>query len=316
MTEQLTPPSTTRPSNRRHPLAVAFLGLGAMGMPMSRRLADAHDVVVFDVDEDRRDTLVSAGARSAESPAGAAYGADVLVLAVRNQDHVEAALFGPEGAAAVLRPGSVVLLTSTVGPDFARQTAERLAQIGVGMLDAPVSGGPARAELGDLLITVGGQSDVVDRCRPVLDRLASTVAHIGPRPGDGQAMKVVNQLLCGVHIAAAAEALALARGLGLDTAAALDVLGRGAAASFMLADRGPRMLDPDPSGPVRSRLDLFVKDMGIVTNIAGDVGVSTPVAAAAEQLFLLGQRAGLSARDDSSIVTLLSPTRSNSDDQS
>jgi 3-hydroxyisobutyrate dehydrogenase len=306
MTEQL----TTRPSAPTRQLTVGFIGLGAMGMPMSHRLVAAHDVVVYDVDQVRRSELVHAGATSADSPAEAAREAHILVLAVRTQEQVEAALFGPTGAVSALRPGAVVLLTSTVGPDAARQTAARLAQADVALLDAPVSGGPGRAAHGDLLITVGGPSDAVELCRPVLNRLASTVAHIGPRPGDGQAMKAVNQLLCGIHIAAAAEAIALARGLGLDAAKALDVLGHGAAASFMLADRGPRMIEvDDPVRPVRSRLDLFVKDMGIVTAIARSVGVPTPVAGAAEQLYLLGQSAGLNACDDSSIVTVLTPSR-------
>jgi len=123
-------------------------------------------------------------------------------------------------------------------------------------------------------------------------------------------MKTVNQLLCGVHIAAAAEALALARALGLDPAAALETLGAGAAASFMLGDRGPRMLQAYDEGgaEVRSRLDIFVKDMGIVTSAARGVGVSTPVAAAAEQVYLMGQAYGLAGRDDSSVITVLAPT--------
>jgi 3-hydroxyisobutyrate dehydrogenase len=124
---------------------------------------------------------------------------------------------------------------------------------------------------------VGAPDDVLARCRPVLDRIASVVAHVGPQPGDGQAMKVVNQLLCGVHIAAAAEAIALARSLGLDPEVALGVLSEGAAASFMLADRGPRMIaDHRSTGPVRSRLDIFVKDMGIVGQIARAAAMPTP----------------------------------------
>jgi 3-hydroxyisobutyrate dehydrogenase len=140
--------------------------------------------------------------------------------------------------------------------------------------------------------------------------MASTLKRVGPRPGDGQCMKTVNQLLCGVHIAAAAEALALARALGLDPAAALETLGAGAAASFMLGDRGPRMLRAYDEGgaEVRSRLDIFVKDMGIVTTAARGVGVSTPLAAAAEQVYLLGQAHGMAACDDSSVITVLAPT--------
>lgn len=145
----------------------------------------------------------------------------------------------------------------------------------------------------------------------MLERLASTVQLIGGRPGDGQAMKTVNQLLCGVHIAAAAEALALARALGLDLELALRTLGAGAASSFMLGNRGPRMLQAyqdEGEGPeVRSRLDIFVKDLGIVSAAARSVSLATPVAAAAEQLYLLGKRQGLSGSDDSTLVRVLDP---------
>ncbi|MEU6350708.1 NAD-binding protein [Streptomyces sp. NPDC047072] len=133
---------------------------------------------------------------------------------------------------------------------------------------------------------------------------------VGPRPGDGQAMKAVNQLLAGVHIAAAAEAIALARGLGLDPGTVVESLKHGAAGSFMFADRGPRMVQAYEDGgevEVKSRLDIFVKDMGIVTGIARNAHVPVPLAAAAEQLYLLGEGAGLAARDDSSVVTVLSP---------
>jgi 3-hydroxyisobutyrate dehydrogenase len=287
-------------------LTVGFLGLGAMGTPMCKQLVAHHDVTVFDVLPDRCAEQAEAGAKIGQTPAAVAAGADVLVLAVRDQGQLDATLFGGSGAAAALPAGATVLLTSTVGPDVARRAADRLAEHGVALLDAPVSGGPGRAATGQLVIMVGGPAEVVAHCRPVLDRLGSTVAHVGPRVGDGQAMKAVNQLLCGVHIAAAAEAVALAQTLGLDPATALEVLTRGAASSFMLGDRGPRMLTAeDPSTPVRSRLDIFVKDMGIVNQIARAAHLPAPVAAAAEQLFLLGERKGLGARDDSSVVTVL-----------
>ncbi len=221
---------------------------------------------------------------------------------------MDAALFDVDGVAETLRPGGIVVLTSTVGPDAARATANRLAERGIGLVDAPVSGGPARAGTGDLLIVVGAGETDLAASRPLLDQLASTLTVVGPNPGDGQALKAINQLLAGVHIAAAAEAVALARGLGLDPAVVIDALAKGAAGSFMLADRGPRMLQAyDGGAEVRSRLDIFVKDMGIVSGIAKDAHIPVPLAAAAHQLYLLGERAGLGAADDSSIVTLLSP---------
>jgi 3-hydroxyisobutyrate dehydrogenase len=292
----------------------AVIGLGAMGLPMARRLAGELPVSVYDIAADRRVAIAaSEGARDAASPAEAARDADVVVLAVRDQAQVEGALFGENGAAETLRPGAVVILTSTVGPEAARSTAQRLAERGVLTVDAPVSGGPVRAGNGDLLIVVGAEDAALKTARPVLDLLASTLTVVGPRPGDGQAMKAVNQLLAGVHIAAAAEAIALARELGLDPGTVVDTLKHGAAGSFMFADRGPRMVQTYEEGPepeVKSRLDIFVKDMGIVTGIAKDAHVPVPLAAAAEQLYLLGERAGLGARDDSSVVTVLSPKSS------
>lgn len=288
----------------------AVIGLGAMGLPMARRLAAVLPVTVFDIAAERRALVTAEGASEADTPAGAARDADVVLLAVRDQAQVDAALFGENGAADVLRPGAVVVLTSTVGPDAARATAARLAEQDVHLVDAPVSGGPTRAGNGDLLIVVGADAEARGLAAPVLDRLAGTLTVIGERPGDGQSLKAINQLLAGVHIAAAAEAVALSRGLGLDPETVIDSLSQGAAGSFMFGDRGPRMAQAYEEGvevEVRSRLDIFVKDMGIVNGVARSAHVPVPLAAAAEQLYLLGERAGLAARDDSSVVTLLSP---------
>lgn len=140
--------------------------------------------------------------------------------------------------AALLPPGSVILLTSTVGIDVVRDVAGLLGEQDLLLVDAPVSGGPVRAGSGDLLVAVGADDAAYEKALPVLTAMASTLSRVGTRPGDGQCMKTVNQLLCGVHIVAAAEALALARALGLDPTSALETLGAGAAAAFILADRG------------------------------------------------------------------------------
>lgn len=289
---------------------VAVLGLGAMGLPMATRLADSLPVRVFDVAPERVAEAARAGARAAASPAEAVADADVVVIGVRDAAQLEAALFGSTGAAPSLQPGAVVLLTSTVGRDVARAVADRLSDGGVDLLDAPVSGGPVRAGTGELSIMVGAAPEVVERARPVLDRLSTATYVVGPHPGDGQTMKTVNQLLCGIHTAAAGEAVALAAALGLDLDTVLEVLGSGAAASFMLADRGPRMVAQLAAGegpPLRSRLDVISKDMGIVHRLCRDAGVPAPVAAAAEQTYLLAHARGLDAEDDSVVVTLASP---------
>ena len=286
---------------------VAVLGLGAMGLPMATHLARDHEVIAFDVSPERLKMAELAGVRPAASPAQACADADVVLIGVRDAAQLERALFGPLGAAETLAAESVVILTSTVGRDAVRDAADRLEEQGVLLIDAPVSGGPVRAGKGDLLIMVSAGPAALDRGRSVLEALSSTLTVAGPRVGDGQMLKTVNQLLCGVHTAAAAEALALAHALGLDLDSTLEVLGKGAAASFMLSDRGPRIAQQlTGSRPeLRSRLDVISKDMGIVTRLAREAKVATPVAGAAEHLFLLGEALGFAADDDSVIATAL-----------
>lgn len=287
---------------------VAVIGLGAMGLPMATHLATAFTVTGFDPFEPRRELAAEGGVTPAATPSEASREADIALLSVRDQAQAEAALFGADGVLESLRPGAAVILTSTIGPDGARDLADRLSAAGYALVDAPISGGPVRAGQGDLLIVVGAGDSALAATRPVLEHLASTLTIVGPRPGDGQALKTINQLLAGVHIAAAAEAIALARGLGLDPEVVIAALSQGAAGSFMFADRGPRMLQAYTGGAeVKSRVDIFVKDMGIVTSVGRSAHVPLPLAAAAQQLYLIAEAAGLGAADDSSVVTVLSP---------
>jgi len=309
------------PDNRSAPTdgpVVAVLGLGAMGLPMTARLAGAHTVRAFDPVLERRELAEAAGAGTASTPAAAAAGADVVVVAVRDAGQTRQALLGDGsdaaggsgGAAGAMAPGGTVVLTSTIGRDAVVQLAAELAGLGIAVVDAPVSGGAVRAEAGDLLIMVGAPDEAYGRTAAVLHRLGSSVFRAGSRVGDGQVLKTVNQLLCGVHTAAAAEALALAARLGLDLDRTVEVLGSGAASSFMLADRGPRMAAQLQSGspPLRSRMDIIDKDMGLVAELARSVGVPVPVAAAAGQLWATAMANGLSADDDSALVRLLLPS--------
>ena len=287
---------------------VAVVGLGAMGLPMAIHLATRFTVTGFDPFAPRRELAAEGGVSAEATPAAASSRADMALLSVRDHAQAETALFGPDGVTQSLRPGSPVILTSTVGPDAARELADKLDEAGYPLVDAPISGGPVRAGSGDLLIVVGATADALADTRPVLEHLASTLTIVGPRPGDGQALKTINQLLAGVHIAAAAEAIALARGVGLDPAVVIDALSQGAAGSFMFSDRGPRMLQAYTGGAeVKSRVDIFVKDMGIVTSVGRSSHVPLPLAAAAQQLYLIAEAAGMGAQDDSSVVTILSP---------
>ncbi|MEX0152994.1 MULTISPECIES: NAD(P)-dependent oxidoreductase [Microbacterium] len=290
---------------------VTVLGLGAMGLPMATRLATGLTVHGFDIAEARLRLAEEQGVTPFPSAREAVADADAVLLAVRDQYQLDDVLFGDTGIATALRPGSVVILTSTVGTAGIRPVAERLAADGIDLVDAPLSGGPVRAGQGDLLIVVGATPAAREKAAPVLELLASTLTVVGDNAGDGQALKTVNQLLCGVHIAAAGEALALADALGLDPEKTLEALMGGAAASFMLGNRGPRMLQAydEEGAEVLSALDIFVKDMGIVGDAARRVGLPTPVAAAAEQLYLTGRSQGLGSRDDSSVIRAVAPER-------
>lgn len=290
---------------------VAVIGLGAMGLPMATRLAERFEVRGFDIAPERLALASERGVATAASTAEAVSGAQAVLVAVRTGAQLDALLFGEDGLAGHLSDGAVVILTSTVGADGIAETAARLAEHGAQLVDAPLSGGPVRAGEGDLLVVVGAAPEALETVRPVLDQLASTLSIVGDRPGDGQALKTVNQLLCGVHIAAAAEALALADALGLDRERTLEALTAGAANSFMLGNRGPRALQAYDEGgaEVLSRLDIFVKDLGIVGEAARRAHLSTPVAAAAEQLFLLGEAQGLAAEDDSAVIRVVAPAR-------
>ena len=280
--------------------AVGWIGLGAMGAPMAACVARAGLAVsAYDIDTERAESLGVPGLTAAPSAAAAASDADILVLMVATEDQVEAVF--DDGVFDALRPGAIVVVMATVGPAAVAGWAERLASRDVALVDAPVSGGVARAGEGDLLVMVSGDDAAVTRCREVLDAIAREAPDVGLTPGDGQKVKLVNQLLCGVHIAAAGEALAFAEALGLDPAACLEVIRHGAAASFMLEDRGPRMTTGDFE-PARSALDIFVKDMGLVQSAAREASFPAPLAATAEQAYLAGRRAGLGRLDDASVI--------------
>ncbi len=290
-------------------MRVGWLGLGAMGAPMAGCVARAgHLVTAYDVAAGRAAALAAGGIGAADSIDGAVRDAGIVVIMVATPDQVDEVLFGPGGAAGVLAAGPVVMIMATVGPEVVAGAAARLGRVGIAVVDAPVSGGVRRAADGDLLIMVSGADDAVGRARPVLDALARSAPVVGPAPGDGQRMKLVNQLLCGVHIAAAAEALAFAESLGLAPAECWRVLRDGAAASFMFEDRGARMISGEFRDP-RSALDIFVKDMGLVSAAAAHAGAAAPLTAAARRLYEEGHERGLGRLDDAALIEVLRQDR-------
>ncbi len=280
-----------------------WLGLGAMGEPMMRVAARAGlEIVGFDVNPAKRG-MTEPNFTFVESAAAAATGADVLVVMVTSAAQVESVLFGDDAAADSLSSGAVVLIMSTVGPGAIVDWAARLEPRGVTVVDAPVSGGVSRAVTGDLLVMVGGDEFAVARVRPMFDAVATVAPLVGPNVGDGQRIKLVNQVLCGIHIAAAGEALAFAEALDLDPRTAWDIIQSGAATSFVFSDRGARMVSGEFED-VRSALDIWVKDMALVGDAAAALGYSSPLASLTRQLFVAGSAAGLGQLDDSAIIEL------------
>jgi L-threonate 2-dehydrogenase len=279
---------------------IGFIGLGAMGLPMARNLATAgYAVRGFDVRSAAVDALAETGAARAGTAAEAARGADVLVLMVVNAAQAEAALF-EGGALEALGPDGIVVLMATCPPGVVGAIAERVTAAGRRFVDAPVSGGVVGASGAKLTIMAACPSETLAAVKPVLSALGDKVFHVGETPGQGAVAKTLNQLLCGVHITAAAEAFSLAQRVGVDPAVMLEILGGSAASSWMLKDRGPRMLQTDP--PVTSAVDIFVKDLGIVLEAGREAKAALPLAAAAHQMFLAASGQGAGAADDSQVL--------------
>ena len=286
---------------------IGWIGLGAMGGPMAAVIAKDHEVVAFDIDPQAAARLAVHGVIAAGTVGETAAGAEILVVMVATEHQVEMVLFGESGAAAGLAVGAVVIVMATVGPAPMVVWAARLRERGVGLVDAPVSGGVARAGLGDLLVMVSGAPADLERVSGVLAARSRSAPIVGSEPGDGQKVKLVNQLLCGIHIAAAGEALAFAESLGLDARACWEVVRGGAAASFMLDDRGERMLDGEFDVP-KSAVDIFVKDMGLVVAAAAEAGARTPLSTTAQALYANAQLHGLGRKDDSVMIDVLRST--------
>lgn len=280
---------------------VSFIGVGAIGLPMAKRLIPHCNVTVFDLATERVNELVQLGASSAESAAKAAAASEIVIIMVATPDQLERAVFGPDGAAEGFRTGATAVIMSSVGIESVTSVADRLNEQRVRVVDAPVTGGVVRAVTGELTILTSGADEDIKRVTPVLEHLGTNLARSGDRVGDGQAVKLVNQLLCSVHLAVAGEALNFAKQLGLDPEAVLKTVGAGAAASFMLNDRGPRMLSAEEPA-VLSAVDIFVKDSTLVKEAAARVGAEVPILEEANAKFRAVSEAGFGRLDDSAVI--------------
>ncbi|MBY3595089.1 L-threonate dehydrogenase [Rhizobium bangladeshense] len=281
----------------------AVIGLGSMGKGMALSMKRAGlDVVGYDIMPGAVDRFVAEGGRGAASPADAAADADIVVSVVVNGAQTESVLFGPQGIAATMKADAVFISSATMDPAVARNLAERTEALGPHYLDAPISGGAAKAARGELTIMASGSRKAFETARPALDAMAGKVYELGNAAGTGAAFKMINQLLAGVHIAAACEAITFAAKQGLDLDKVYEVITASAGNSWMFENRVPHILAGDYA-PLSS-IEIFVKDLGIVQDMARSERYPAPLAAAALQMYLAAAGAGMGRDDDSSLARL------------
>ncbi|HET7325797.1 MAG TPA: 2-hydroxy-3-oxopropionate reductase [Nocardioidaceae bacterium] len=279
---------------------VAFIGLGIMGSPMAANLARAgHHVVGYNRTQEKTASLVEAGGRAAHSIAEAVAEAEVVAVMVPDSADVQEVLAGEAGVFARVRSGALVVDFSTIRPDVTVELASQAAAHDLRLLDAPVSGGEAGAVNGTLSIMVGGGAADVTRAKPILDVVGSTIVHVGPS-GSGQTVKAANQLIAAANLEVLAEAVVFLEAHGVDTAAALQVLGSGMAGSKMLEHKAEKMLSRsfDPG----FRVELHHKDLGIVTAAAREAGVAVPLGAVVAQLMASAKAVGDGDLDHSALL--------------
>lgn len=282
-------------------MRIAVIGLGSMGMGVARTLLGVgHEVCGCDPREEARAAFAGAGGQAVATAASLPAGLAVVIMLVVNAAQTEAALFGPEGCAAKLAPGTVVVSSATMAASDAVALERRLNDAGLLMLDAPVSGGPVAAAEGRLSVMASGAPEAFAKAAPALDAIAGRLWRLGDRAGPGSTTKMVNQLLAGVHIAAAAEAMALGIRAGADPRALFEVISASAGSSWMWQNRVPHVLAGDDTP--HSAVNIFVKDLGIVLDAARGMTFPLPLAAAAHQLFLAAAAGGDGGRDDAFVI--------------
>jgi 3-hydroxyisobutyrate dehydrogenase len=283
--------------------SAGLIGLGSMGMGVARSLLRAGFVVAgYDMRSEALCQLEKLGGIAAASPAEVGARCGTVMILVVNAAQTEEVVFGKNGLAEGMRPGSVIVASSTVPPAYAEDLGKRIAQKGLLSIDAPVSGGVKAAEEGRLSVMASGAPEAFDRCELFFKAIAGKLYRLGDQPGRGSTVKMINQLLAGVHIAAAAEAMALGIKAGADPAVLYEVITNSAGSSWMFQNRVPHILEGDYT-PL-SAVNIFVKDLGLVLDSARKFSFPLPLTATAHQMFLSAAAAGFGGEDDSAVIKI------------
>ena len=282
---------------------VGLIGLGAMGSGMAQSLRRAgHQVHVFDVRREAAEAFARDGGVACASLAELGAACDVVVSVVVNAAQTEAVLFGQDGCAAHMKPGSVFVMCSTVDPNWSVALETRLEGMGLRYIDAPISGGAAKAASGQMTMMTAGKPEAYAVAEHLLNVMAAKVYKLGDSAGAGSKVKIINQLLAGVHIAAAAEAMALGLREGVDADALYEVITNSAGNSWMFENRMAHVLAGDYT-PL-SAVDIFVKDLGIVLDVARASKFPLPMSSTAHQMFMQASTAGFAKEDDSAVIKI------------
>ena len=282
---------------------VGLIGLGAMGSGMAKSLRRAgHAVHVYDLRREAAQAFAAEGGVVCTSPAELAGACQVVISVVVNAAQTEAVLFGEVGCAAHMQPGSVFVMCSTVDPNWSVALEARLQAMGLHYLDAPISGGAAKAASGQMTMMTAGRAEAYALADPFLHAMAAKVYKLADRAGAGSKVKIINQLLAGVHIAAAAEAMALGLREGVDAEALYEVITHSAGNSWMFENRMAHVLEGDYT-PL-SAVDIFVKDLGLVLDMARASKFPLPMSSTAHQMFMQASSAGFAKEDDSAVIKI------------
>ncbi|TAG45577.1 MAG: NAD(P)-dependent oxidoreductase [Betaproteobacteria bacterium] len=282
---------------------VGLIGLGAMGGGMAQSLRRAgHSPCVFDVRAEVAAQFAQGGGTACKTLAELGAQCQVVVSVVVNAAQTESVLFGAEGCAATMKPGSVFVMCSTVDPNWSMALESRLEAMGILYVDAPISGGAAKAASAQMTMMTAGKPAAYAVAEPFLNAMAAKVYKLGDSAGAGSKVKVINQLLAGVHIAAAAEAMALGLREGVDPAALYDVITHSAGNSWMFENRMAHVLAADYT-PL-SAVDIFVKDLGLVLDMARASKFPLPLSSTAHQMFMQASTAGFAKEDDSAVIKI------------
>jgi len=285
-------------------MRVGIIGIGNMGMGMTKRvLAQGHTVHVRDIRPEAEAEARGLGAIVERNPGALARQVNHVVVIVLNAAQIEDVLFGSHGVADAARPGLAVVLSSTIAPNDTTDFAERLARLGVGCIDAPVSGGPARAVEGTISMMVAGHKRAVAQAEPLLNTLASRVFRISDQAGDAAKAKLINNLLAGINLVAGASALALSKRIGLDAKLMYELICASSGQSWVFADRMARALSDDYQP--RAHAHILTKDLGLALEMAGAAAFDTPLGDYALQVFHATCAAGWSDDDDAAVFKTL-----------